>query len=277
MLRRSLIGAIAFAAALAVVDAHAFDETKYPDWSGQWVRIGSGSFDPSKPSGLRQQAPLTPEYQAVLETSVADIAAGGQGNNPMGRCLPPGMPRTMINYEGMEIVVLPATTYILLLEPMDQIRRVYTDGRGWPQKAIPSFLGHSIGQWVDDDGDGRYDALLIETRSLKNPRSYDSSGMPFHKDGQAIVKERIQLDKTNQNVLHNEITVIDHALTRPWTVTRDYRRERNPIWIETICGEDNRQVRIGKEDYFISADDQLMPTRKDQPPPDLKYFSQAQK
>jgi hypothetical protein len=277
MLRRSSIGSIAFAAVLAVADAHAFDETKYPDWTGQWVRIGSGSYDPSKPSGLRQQAPLTPEYQAVLEASVADIAAGGQGNNPMGRCLPPGMPRTMINYEGMEIVVGPSTTYILLLEPMDQIRRVYTDGRSWPEKTIPSFLGHSIGQWVDEDGDGRYDALLIETRSLKNPRSYDSSGMPFHKDGQAIVKERIQLDRTNQNVLHNEITVTDHALTRPWTVTRDYRRERNAIWIETICAEDNRQVRIGKEDYFISAEDQLMPTRKDQPPPDLKYFSQAQK
>jgi len=277
MMWRSSIGSIAVAAALAVGDAQAFDESKYPDWTGQWVRVGSGSFDPGKPAGLKQGAPLTPEYQAVLEASVADIAAGGQGNNPMGRCLPPGMPRTMINYEGMEIVVLPNISYILLLEPMDQIRRVYTDGRSWPQRIIPSFLGYSIGQWVDADGDGRYDTLEIETRALKNPRSYDSSGMPFHSDGQTIVKERIRLDQANQNLLHNEITVIDHALTRPWTVTRDYRRERNAIWIETICAEDNRQVRIGKEDYFISADDRLMPSRKDQPPPDLGYFNQAQK
>jgi hypothetical protein len=160
---------------------------------------------------------------------------------------------------------------------MDQIRRIYTDGRNWPDKPIPSFLGYSIGQWVDEDGDGRYDALLIETRHIKGPRSYDSSGMPFHKDGQAVVKERIFLDKTNRDILHNEITTIDHALTRPWIVTRDYRRERNAIWVETICAEDNRQVRIGKENYFISADDQLMPTRKDQPPPDLKYFNQSRK
>jgi hypothetical protein len=277
MLYRSSIGSIAFAAALAITNAHAFDETKYPDWTGQWVRIGAGTFDPTKPPGRGQQAPLTAEYQAVLEASLADIAAGGQGNNPMGRCLPPGMPRTMINYEGMEFVVAPNATYLLLLEPMDQIRRIYTDGRNWPEKPIPSFLGYSIGQWVDEDGDGRYDALLIETRHIKGPHSYDSSGMPFHKDGQAVVKERIFLDKANRDILHDEIATIDHALTRPWIVTRDYRRERNAIWVETICAEDNRQVRIGKENYFISADDQLMPTRKEQPPPDLKYFNQSRK
>jgi len=56
---RSSIGLIAFAAALTIVDAHAFDETKYPDWTGQWVRIGAGTFDPTKAPGRGQQAPLT--------------------------------------------------------------------------------------------------------------------------------------------------------------------------------------------------------------------------
>jgi hypothetical protein len=27
------------------------------------------------------------------------------------------------------------------------------------------------------------------------------------------------------------------------------------------------------EDYFLSADGLLMPTKKDQPPPDLRYFN----
>jgi hypothetical protein len=34
---------------------------------------------------------------------------------------------------------------------------------------------------------------------------------------------------------------------------------------------------IGRENYFLSADGNLMPTRKDQPPPDLKYFKPPQK
>jgi len=274
---RGLMVGLAVGTVLGVGAAPAQELSKYPDWSGQWLRIGSGSFDPSKPPGRGQQAPLTEEYQAILEASLAAIAAGGQGNNPMGRCLPPGLPRTMINYEGMETVITPATTYILLLEPMDQIRRIYTDARNWPQNTTPAFLGYSIGHWEDTDGEGRYDTLLIETRSLKLPRSYDSSGMPFHKDGQAVVKERIALDKNDANILRDEITIIDHALTRPWTVTRSYRRERNAVWFEMVCSEDNRQIRIGHENYYLGADDRLMPTRKDQPPPDLTYFGQAQK
>ena len=95
--------------------------------------------------------------------------------------------------------------------------------------------------------------------------------MPFHKDGEATVKERLFLDKVNKNVLRDEVTVIDHALTRPWTVLRTYKHEA-ASWMETICGEDEHQVRIGSEQYFLSGDGHLMPTRKGQPPPDLKYF-----
>ena len=63
----------------------------------------------------------------------------------------------------------------------------------------------------------RHDALLVEIRGLKNPRTYDPAGIPFHEDGQTIVKERFYFDKANPNLLHDEITTIDNALTRPWS------------------------------------------------------------
>jgi hypothetical protein len=47
-------------------------------------------------------------------------------------------------------------------------------------------------------------------------------------DNQSVFKERIHLDKANKNVMRNEITVFDHALTRPWTVTRGYERNPDP-------------------------------------------------
>jgi hypothetical protein len=50
------------------------------------------------------------------------------------------------------------------------------------------------------------------------PRS--ASGIPFHKNSEAVVTEKIYADKANPNILHDEITTTDHALTRPWTVTR---------------------------------------------------------
>jgi len=66
-------------------------------------------------------------------------------------------------------------------------------------------------------------------------------------------------------------------LTRPWTVMKNYRRFRNATWIEAVCMESNPHLRIGKENYMMSADGYLMPAKKDQPPPDLRYFNQARK
>src|SRR3954464_6434316 len=92
----------------ALTDASAFDDAKYPDWKGQWVRIGAGTFDPSKRGGLDQQPPLTPEYHALWEKNLATAAAGGQDYNPQARCLPGGMPRMMVAFEPMEIIITPA-------------------------------------------------------------------------------------------------------------------------------------------------------------------------
>ncbi len=273
-------GAIALATllGLATAAAQSSDAGKYPDWKGKWLRTSAATFDPGKPAGRGQQAPLTDEFQKVLEASLADQARGGQGNNPMAACVPPGMPRMMIGYGGgMEIVITPELTYMLMGEPMLQLRRIYTDGRSLPGDIDPSFSGYSIGKWDEQDREGRFQALSVETRGLKSPRSYDSSGLPFHPDNQAVVKERIHLDPANPNVLRDDITVIDHALTRPWSVTRSYQRDRNPSWMETICAEDDHQVKIGKEQYFLSGDGLLMPARKDQPPPDLKFFNQPGK
>src|SRR5438094_8960753 len=107
---RVLIGTIA-ALLTSIATAWAFDDAKYPDLSGQWLGVrlgvrGQPAFDPTKPWGRGQQAPLTPEYQAVLEASLADQANGGQGNWQSGvDCLPPGMPAMMTLYRPMEIIV----------------------------------------------------------------------------------------------------------------------------------------------------------------------------
>jgi hypothetical protein len=273
MIDRCIIGAVTVAAVLCVApgDAFAHDESKYPDLKGQWIKAESGPttpWDPTKPPGLGQQAPLTPEYQAQFEATLARRAAGV---NPTS-CLPPGMPRSMIVPEPMEIIVMPDTTYIMLTY-MSEFRRIYTDGRKFTDDIEPSFAGFSIGTWEDTDGDGRFDTLVVETRGLKGPRTFDDSGIPLHKDGETVIKERIYLDKSNPNLIHNEVTTVDHALTRPWTVTRNYRRDPNLEWSEHVCAENNQYVTLGDEIYSIDSDGYLSPTRKDQPPPDLRYFT----
>jgi hypothetical protein len=267
------IGSIAMSAiAASVPAAQPVDESKYPAFAGQWFRVGPLMvFDPTKPFGRGQQAPLTPEYEAIFEANLADVAKGGFGDDPVYRCIPEGMPRAMTLVLPMEIVIKPDTTY-MLMEYLTMIRRIYTDGRDFPSDQDPTWMGYSIGKWIDEDGDGRYDILEVETRNLKSPRTYDPSGLPFHKDGQTVIKERLYLDKTNPDRLRDEITTYDHALTRPWTVTRTMRRENKPVYLESICEEGNVHVKIGPETYMLSGDNLLMPVKKGQAPPDLKYF-----
>ena len=153
-------------------------------------------------------------------------------------------------------------------------RRIHTDGRDFPAEFEPNFAGYSIGQWIDTDGDGKYDELRVETRGMRGPRSFEASGIPLHEDNETIVKERFYLDKNDKNVIYDEITTFDNALTRPWVVTKKYIRQVGPVvWFEQNCSEDNHQVLIGKENYFLGGDGLLMPTKKNQAPPDLKYFN----
>jgi hypothetical protein len=162
-----------------------------------------------------------------------------------------------------------------LIGEHDHYRRIFTDGRDWPTNLEPTFAGYSIGRWIDEDGDGTYDVLEIETRGpFKGPRVYDATGLPLHFDNQSVFKERLYRDKDDRNIFHDQITVFDHALTRPWTVDKRYVREPSPRpnCVEYYCTEGASMVAIGNEAYFLSSDGMLMPVRKDQPPPDLRYF-----
>jgi hypothetical protein len=284
---RGSIRAFAFAAAVTALTlttggAQA-EDPQLPDWSGQWIRIPvrlptQPSHDQTKPWGRGQEAPLTPEYQKVLEDSIADQANGGLGNFPttLGRAA--GMPHMMMGFGPLEMVVTPETTYILI-GWYDHYRRIFTDGRDWPAEIEPTYAGYSIGKWVDTDGDGIFDTLEVETRGFKGPRAYDEAGLPLHFDNQSIFKERFFRDKTDPNILHDELTTIDNALTRPWTVDKRYVRstDQYPNWPEYYITEGNGQVAIGKENYFLSGDGLLMPAKKNQAPPDLRYFKQTRK
>src|SRR5215468_6466425 len=82
---RKTIGVLALTSALLATFsvAQAFDESKYPDWNGQWRRPPgvNNQWDPSKPRG-QEGAPLTPEFQAIFEANLKDQAEGGQGTDP---------------------------------------------------------------------------------------------------------------------------------------------------------------------------------------------------
>jgi hypothetical protein len=56
-----------------------------------------------------------------------------------------------------------------------------------------------------------------------------------------------------------------------------YIREREVLWIEDSCNENNHHVVIGTQNYFVSRDGYLTAARQDQSRPDLRYFKQTGK
>jgi hypothetical protein len=280
MFYRGTFEALALAALLLVtaggMQAPA-EEKKYPNWKGEWASIVPRMpgqqlrFDPSKPYGKGQEAPLTEEYKKIYEDNLAEQALGRQGIFlDHASCLPAGMP-TMMSIGTHEFIITPETTYIA----GGDLRRIFTDGRPWPTDLEATYQGFSMGQWIDEDGDGVYDVLEVETRGpFKGPRAYDATGLPLHFDNESTFKERIFIDKNDPNILHDVITVIDRALTRPWTADKTYRRGTNkyPNWSRISCLEGTSYVTIGKEFYLLSWDGYLMPLTKGQQPPDTRYF-----
>jgi hypothetical protein len=189
------------------------------------------------------------------------------------------MPTIMSVYFPMEIVVLPDATYIVANDVHVYVRRIFTDGREWPDNVQPTYLGLLLGKWIDEDGDGRYDELEIETRGFKGPHAVDLSGIPLHENNRTIIKERLYLNKSDSNLLHNLITIIDDAFTQPWTVLKSHCRNANPrqSWPEQECAEGSAYVQVGKETYMVSGDGHLVPVKKDRPAPDLRYFNTTRK
>ena len=277
MLHRSLIGCVALAV-LGTASAHAQDSAKFPDWKGQWVRIGAGGqYDPTKPPVRGQQPPLKPEYQAIWEKNIAEGRAGGQYYNTQVRCLPGGMPRMMMAYEPMEVIVLPEITYIHITFN-NEFRRIYTDGRDWPDFVEASFSGYSIGRWTRCRCRGPFSRRLRSRPATS--RVHASSIRPAFR-----CTRTTRLSSRNASIwtrrTPTSCATNDHDRQCPDTTLDRHQRPiaavRNPTWIEHICAENNDYLFIEGDTYHVGLDGKLAPSRKGQAPPDLRHFDQSRK
>jgi len=183
--RISCAGAALLAVLCLSIGGAASEEAKSnAAFAGMWNRASKPStWDVTKPAGPGQQAPLKPEFEKAYAENRAKQKAG-QYFDPQAACKPTGMPRMMTIYDPMEIVVTPAVTY-MLLEATSPIRRIFTDGRSWPQDPNPGFAGISHGTWIDTSGSGTYDRLEVETRFLKGRRIVEATGIPLAEDAEA--------------------------------------------------------------------------------------------
>lgn len=146
------------------------------------------------------------------------------GVDPMAGCLPPGVPRLMMQQFPFNIVQ-GRRTYALMFEWNHLSRLIYMDQPHFPSIG-PVYLGQSVGHW-----EGR--VLVVDTNSFNDETWLDDSGLA-HSD-QLHTVERFRLVHGGQE-LEDQITIDDpKTFAHPWT-TRLIFVKRNHILIkEDYC------------------------------------------
>jgi hypothetical protein len=189
-----------------------------PDWSGVYTRARGGiTFDPDQTPGTPPTAKLTPEYEARLQKRI-EFANKGVEWDPISTCAPPGHPRWLTEPFLREFIVTPDQTW-LINEMVNDIRRIYTDGRAHVPEAdrYPLYNGDSIGFW---DGS----RLVIHTNQLqagiyqrRNPDYTDAV-------------ETVEIwEKTGDSLIEVDVWVYDPpALVEPWYTRQSYSKLADP-------------------------------------------------
>ena len=179
-----------------------------------------------RPAG-REGAPYQPwAAQKVLESF------NRRGiDDPTARCLPAGIPRTiMLGLFPQQIVQTPKQV-VMLYEYMNVFRVIPITAKH-PDDLIPSYMGNSIGRWEGD-------TLVIDTIGF-NDKTWLAGTGTFHTDALHTVERFTRIDKDQINY---QVTMEDsNVLTKPWTLTSTLMLREGTRLEEMVCAENNIDI-----------------------------------
>ena len=189
-----------------------------PDWTGLWTRVGPPFFDPTQKPGQITTAKLKPGVLEDLQHRLA-LSAKGVEYDPISDCSPPGFPRWLAIPFLREFIVTPGETY-LFSETVNNLRRIYTDGRGHTpaEDAYPLYYGDSIGFWTAEHD------LVIHTSQLR-------PGIFHRNDPRYSAKlETVEVwHKADPSTITADVWSYDpDTLLEPWYVQQTYKQVSNP-------------------------------------------------
>jgi hypothetical protein len=243
------LGVLAFTALLA---ASAFAQAKKyppvprtadgkPDLTGVWQagsnRIGTweetnsggrgGEVTPNPVVPTREPAP----YQEWAAKKVLDSFNRRGVDDPMARCLSPGVPRIMMGLFPMQIVQTP-TQVVMLFEVFHVFRVIPIDAKH-PDDLESSYMGDSVGHW---DGD----TLVVDVTSFNDETWLGNTGT-FHSDALHVVEKFKRVD---YNTIQYEVTMEDpKVLTKPWTTRSTVMLRPGTRLREYECAQNNTDLK----------------------------------
>jgi len=201
-----------------------------PDLSGIW-RIAEGKYlNDISADGI--QVPFTPWGAALYKERQEKNSKG----RPSESCLPHGIPDAMLVGAAPFKIVQHPGVVLILYEFQNRFRQIFTDGRGFPEDMMPTWLGYSVGKW---DGD----TFVVDTRGFNDRSWLDDGGHP-HSDA-LHVTERFR--RRDFGHMQFEITFEDpKAYTKPWTVSMPFTLFPDDEIMEWVCENEKDSAREGK-------------------------------
>ena len=198
------------------------------DLSGVWMeRQNSIEFSSEQP-------PMQVWAEAKFKSAKPGYGpyATSDSQDPILKCLPPGVPRILLIPFPMQVVQIPGQI-VMLFEYDHFVRQIYMDRRQHPRDLDPTWMGDSIGKWEGD-------TLVVDTVGLNDRTWLDQVGHP-HSDALHVV-ERIR--RADYNTLVDDITVDDpKAYTHPWKGQQVF--QLRPSWrlMEYVCEDSMPEPR----------------------------------
>ena len=198
-----------------------------PDWSGLWEREGRPQvYDMDREPGFGTSAILKGEYLDMFQEQV-DNAEQGRIWDPHSGCgMARGYPGMLKNGRPHEFAVTPKQTWHLG-QARNEVRRIYTDGRGHTPEdwAYETEHGDAIGFW---DGD------TLVAHTMYTNGGWLGRVMPyFSTQLQGVDVWR----KIDDETIQADVWVYDsEALEEPWYTRQIYhlmeQEEGSPLRLE---------------------------------------------
>jgi hypothetical protein len=199
-----------------------------PDLTGIWRNTDARYVADIAADGV--QVPFQPWAQAVYKERKENLSK----DRPSGRCLPHGVPDSMlVPATPFKILQTPAVT-LILLENQGHFRQIFTDGRGFPKQTDPTWMGYSIGKWEGD-------TLVVDTVGFNDLTYLDSDGHP-HTEAYHSTE---RFHRRDLGHLDYEITIDDpKAYTKPWTVSIPFELFADNELMESVCENERDFERL---------------------------------
>ena len=205
---------------------------------GTWEEANSGlgvggtGADPTAPALPASQGVITDPapYQPWAAARVLESFKKRGIDDPLGLCLPAGVPRSsIVSLFPIQIVQTP-TQVIILYEYMS-VFRVIPLNADHPDDVVPTYMGDSVARWEGD-------TLVVDVIGF-NDRTWLTGTGTFHSDALHVTERytRVSKDQINYQVTMDDPKVF----TSPWTINTNMMLREGTRIREYVCAENNQE------------------------------------